>query len=516
MPRRLAAVLAAVLVVAGALPAAAVAVPPRVLVDGTALPAGSPPVVDRGQLTVPVRPMAEALGYRVRWRSADRAVELVGEDRTLTLRPGQAWIALEAEGTRVVDTLGTPARMRGGILYVPLRPFLRFAAPGAALHWDPLGRRAVIRRPARDGGTRGDPGVPDGGSRRPGGTGQAAALQVLSYYTEEEPPTAPFGAYATLTRHAARMSAVAGFFTRLEVDARGNATGRLEPLAPAPHAVRRRVIDTAHRAGTPVYLLIHNLLYGKPGVGRRAAGQVLRDGRLRARLIAHVREVLDAEGYDGVNLDLEGIAPADRDAYTRFVRELAAALRPAGYAVTLSVPAKTSDSPSNAWGYPFDYRSLGQVADAVAVMTYDYHSYVTGPGPIAPLDWVRDVGRYAARTMEREKVLLGLAAHAFDWPLDGGRPRYLAAREALDRARKLGIRPRVDPALGAGYRYRDTEGRTREVWFETAETAAAKILAAQSLGLGGIALWRAGMEDPRLWQWLADKGPAVVRLSLRR
>lgn len=252
---------------------------------------------------------------------------------------------------------------------------------------------------------------------------------VLSYYTEEEPPSAPEGAYASLLRFGPRMTAVAGFFSRLQVDRYGNATGALEPMSTAPREVRQRVVASARRAGLPVYLLVHNLLYpGGPSVGQRAAHQVLHRPELRQRLIAHIQQVLRQEGYSGIHLDLEGIAPGDREAYTELVRRLVEALRPAGFQVALSVPAKERDDPRHAWSYPYDYEALGRLADQVAIMAYDYHSFVTGPGPLAPLDWVTRVAAYARATIPPQRVLLGIAAHGFDWPLDGGRPRYLGAR----------------------------------------------------------------------------------------
>lgn len=527
--------------------AAAVAAPAEVWVEGRPLRLPVPPLMAGGHLLAPVRPLAELLGYRVAWDPDRRAALLARRDRTIRLQADRAWAVIAADGSEVVTTMLVPARVRRGHLLAPLRPLLQLAAPGARVTWDGARRRAHVdlargggptgpsrsepTGPGRGGGSTGGTadGARDGGVRPPereadrdaeeGRGGEAtpqrrpARFVVLSYYTEEEHPDAPEGAYASLRRFGHRISALAGFFARLQVDRFGNATGALEPMAPAPYEVRRRVVETAHRQGMPVYLLVHNLLYpGGPEVGRRAAHQVMARPELRAKVIAHILEILRREGYDGVNVDFEGIAAADRDAYTEFVRQLARALKPAGYAVTLSVPAKVADHPAHAWGYPYDYAALGELADYVAVMTYDYHGYATGPGPIAPLDWVLRVAAYARATMPPERVLLGIAAHAFDWPLDGGSPRYLGAREALSLARVLGIHPSVDPMRGATFRYRDPQGRLREVWFETAETAAAKVAAAEALGLGGIALWRLGFEDPRLWTVIEAAVPVATGL----
>jgi spore germination protein len=88
------------------------------------------------------------------------------------------------------------------------------------------------------------------------------------------------------------------------------------------------------------------------------------------------------QGYDGVNLDFEGIAPADRQAFTRFVGMAAAALHRQGYYLTLSVPAKTQDQPDNAWTGAYDYRALGKEADLLMPMAYDQHSQDGPPGAV--------------------------------------------------------------------------------------------------------------------------------------
>ncbi len=55
------------------------------------------------------------------------------------------------------------------------------------------------------------------------------------------------------------------------------------------------------------------------------------------------------------------------------------------------------------------------------------------------------------------------------------------------------------------FAYTDESGNEHEVWFENAASIRAKLLAAQRLGIRGIALWRLGMEDPDIWRMIADE-----------
>jgi spore germination protein len=45
-----------------------------------------------------------------------------------------------------------------------------------------------------------------------------------------------------------------------------------------------------------------------------------------------------------------------------------------------------------------------------------------------------------------------------------------------------------------------------EVWYEDAESIAAKLELADSHGVGAVELWRLGSEDPRLWDSLPGDG----------
>src|SRR5205823_1595270 len=127
-----------------------------------------------------------------------------------------------------------------------------------------------------------------------------------------------------------------------------------------------------------------------------------------------------AEGYDGFDLDLEAVEPQDRSAYSAFVAALGAALHERNKALTLAVPAKTRDV-TTGWAGAYDYAALGGQADLITIMTYDYHGPWSGPGSVAPYDWVEQVLTFAASQVPPRKVLLGLAFYGYDWNATSGR-----------------------------------------------------------------------------------------------
>ena len=55
------------------------------------------------------------------------------------------------------------------------------------------------------------------------------------------------------------------------------------------------------------------------------------------------------------------------------------------------------------------------------------------------------------------------------------------------------------------FRYTNSAGQRREVWFENAASIAHKIDLVNKWDLNGFALWRIGMEDPAIWDVIKSK-----------
>ena len=110
------------------------------------------------------------------------------------------------------------------------------------------------------------------------------------------------------------------------------------------------------------------------------AKTLLESSSNRQTLENNIFNAIKANGYKGVNIDLEGLYYYDRNYLTTFMSELYAKLHPAGYYVTIAVPAKTSDNPTSAWNGAYDYAALAQYTDQIVLMTYDEHYPGGTPG----------------------------------------------------------------------------------------------------------------------------------------
>jgi len=273
--------------------------------------------------------------------------------------------------------------------------------------------------------------------------------------------------------------------------------------------------------------------------------RLLTDPETTTRAIDQIVGYVVAEGYDGFDLDLEGVRAGDRPAYTDFVRRLAEALHARGKLLALAVPPKASDT-TTGFGGAFDYSALGQHADLVTVMGYEWHGAWSGPGPIAPYDSVEKVVGFAVSQMPPEKVVLALAFYGWDWNVTSGGSRYIGHPEAAALAERYGVPIELTPdSRSATFRYRAPAGerppdvtrpprldheitarrpppcpvtdpaptptptprpvpppdaiQEHEVWLEEHESAVARLDLASRYGVGGAALWRLGHEEARAW-----------------
>ncbi|HBQ65223.1 MAG TPA: glycoside hydrolase family 18 [Clostridiales bacterium] len=286
-----------------------------------------------------------------------------------------------------------------------------------------------------------------------------------------------------------------------------NNAGSIDAIAAAVHLtdstggitgpVPTEQIAFAASAGIRAYALVGNNFSGS------IAKILLESSIYRQRMILNLLSLLRNNGYKGVCMDFEGMYATNRDQYSSFLREISASIKPLGYDLIVCVAAKTYDNPSNSWSGAFDYPAIGQVADRVAVMTYDEHYMGGVPGPVASIGWVTRVADYTVSVIPPEKVLLGVAAYGYDWG-SGGCKAY-SMNGCLNLASQYGAVIQWDAvSQSPWFRYTDAAGAGHEVWFESAQSIRFKLDLVNVRNICGIALWRLGLENAAFWSTLGD------------
>jgi len=203
--------------------------------------------------------------------------------------------------------------------------------------------------------------------------------------------------------------------------------------------------------------------------------------------------------FDGIDIDYEGLPATARLDFTSFVSVLSSKLHGAGKKLSVTVHAKTSDTQN--WNGPGsqDWVSIGNLADSVKIMSYDYHWSTSDAGEIAPLAWLESVAGYAASVMPAAKIMMGIPWYGYDW--QGRVGKTVVHKSALALAAANGAVVSHTAGGEATFNYAD-----HVVYFQDAISYSRKVDAITNKvpGIGGFAHWLSGAEDPLVWQKVAQ------------
>lgn len=259
-------------------------------------------------------------------------------------------------------------------------------------------------------------------------------------------------------------------------------------------------ISYANSKNIDTYAMVSNCFDGS------VTKTLLENDANRANLINNILQAVKSNNFKGVNIDFEGIYPYDRAYLTAFMSGLYNTLHPLGYKVTIAVPAKTVDNLSDGWTGAYDYAEIANYADEVVIMTYDEHYAGGSPGPIASAWWVQSVVNYAVNYIPSQKILLGLAAYGYDWPSSGASAKAYGVDSIYNLASNYGAQIKWDAASDTNYfTYTDSSSINHSVWFENSTSIAYKLDIVNNNNLGGVAIWRIGLENSDYWTTLKTK-----------
>jgi len=219
---------------------------------------------------------------------------------------------------------------------------------------------------------------------------------------------------------------------------------------------------------------------------------------VRKKLIEAISRLPLRHRVQGVQLDLEGPSPEERQELAGFIGELRDALPP-GCVLSLALPAKSADEPA---GYV--YADLPGLADRFFLMVYDQHWKGGPPGPISDLPWHEAVLACAAVRLPPDAVIVGMPFYGRVWQREEV-ARALTHPQVADLAARASAEVRREARRSPSFVYK-TEV-TAECWFEDAGSLRAKLESTRARGFGKIGFWRLGQEDPRVWEMIGRKPP---------
>ena len=230
------------------------------------------------------------------------------------------------------------------------------------------------------------------------------------------------------------------------------------------------------------------------GFDSALADTVINDMASREALIENVTDIITEKGYLALDIDFEFIPARNAAGYASLVSEFRTRLAPYGVFVIVALAPKTSDNQTGLLYEGHNYSLLGEAADFVLLMTYEWGYTYGPPGSVAPLPNVKRVVEYALTRIPPEKIYLGIPNYGYDWtlPYVSGESRAISISNvyAVELARRAGVDILYDEAAESPYfNYTDDAGRLHEVHFEDARSISAKLSLLSQYSLHGAGYW---------------------------
>jgi hypothetical protein len=240
------------------------------------------------------------------------------------------------------------------------------------------------------------------------------------------------------------------------------------------------------------------------------------------RLAAQLATIVSSDHLDGVDIDIEGRATADRAGFVTFVTDLSRALRasdPGGQLVLDTYPQSAGSSSDF-----FDVALLAPQVDTLFVMAYDMNdpTISSASSPLAsPSLGLSDVGSIRAyvKVVAPAKLVLGLPLYGNEFTTSGrapGSPTLSEDPVELTYAQVLaaGRHASWDPASLTPYTVFRQGKQWHQTWYDDPVSLALKTALAARYHLAGVGAWALGQEGTATDVLEAlDGGSAPEKLS---
>jgi cellulose synthase/poly-beta-1,6-N-acetylglucosamine synthase-like glycosyltransferase/peptidoglycan/xylan/chitin deacetylase (PgdA/CDA1 family)/spore germination protein YaaH len=218
--------------------------------------------------------------------------------------------------------------------------------------------------------------------------------------------------------------------------------------------------------------------------------RITKNAKLRATFINSIVVQLLKYKFKGINLAFDNIKNRKTPNYITFQKELYTTLHAKGLLVTQNVVPDDEQ---------FDIVELQHYNDYLFVMAIDQHGEGSNAGDLSNQHWVEQILDEVCSKIPSEKVILTIAGGGYDWP-QNNIGKYISYQKAISTAQENKSKITFDPvSANLHFNYTDEDDLLHSVYFTDAATNFNIVRMADDWATGGVALWRLGAEDPRLW-----------------
>ncbi|MFD3261815.1 stalk domain-containing protein [Paenibacillus lentus] len=339
--------------------------PIRIMLDGYPLQFPAEPIIQEGTTLVPFRAISEALGIQVTWDAKSKSISAIKGTGANTVR---VQLTLNSKKSSVngaaVDLAAAPQAV-GGHTLIPLSFFSQQF--GAQVNWDQKTRTVSISSPQQ-------------------------RMYTMGFYA-----ISSFSDVSVIPS----LDSVAFGWSRIDENGKFTLNGKdfKWPL-PAGNTTPESLVSEAAQSRTLPYLMVYS------GDVNGELTKIIENADARKQAISEIISTAKSNQFQGILLDFEGLGlttdkAKTRSSFTAFVKEVSLQAKSENLKLALAL------HPLNSSYQGYDYKALGQIADEIIIMAYDYRSG-GGTGQPEPADKVDEAIRLALKETKKDKLVLGL------------------------------------------------------------------------------------------------------------
>ena len=271
--------------------------------------------------------------------------------------------------------------------------------------------------------------------------------------------------------------------------------GNFDSLADASY------VERAHEMGLQVWALISNFPMGEDKGYNVSTYDIFSSTKARTALIDNMMEEAKRIGFDGWNIDFEGMLSKTGPHFNQFLKELAIRCGEEGLILSVDnvVSALTSEK--------FDLKTQGQVVDYVIIMAYDEHTAKSEvAGSVASIGFLKGAVEDSLAKIPADNIIMGIPFYTRIWSekiVDGTAKvvgtDILTMNGGNDVLKRNDLKAKWDAEIGQNYAEYRLDGVTYKIWLEDVDSLTGRLNVIGGANLAGVAAWRLGFESEEIW-----------------
>lgn len=234
---------------------------------------------------------------------------------------------------------------------------------------------------------------------------------------------------------------------------------------------------------------------------------LLEGKQAQKELVSQIGATLNSYSFSGIVLDIEvpfTLNSGKKDKITEFVQLMCTAVKSNYKTCSVLIYGDLYYR-----SRPYDVKRLGEIADKILIMSYDFHKAGGEPGPNFPLsrrsaneggpdiDYEYDFKQMISdflKDVSKEKIEVVFGMYGYDWTLnEQGTPLKAATAISVNniksKVKRLNLKVVSNRAREKKIEYVDNTGKKHILWYEDEESYAVKTKYLQQQGVWQISFW---------------------------